>query len=138
MQLIKMTRDQLPLINSWLLDSSEFVDYGNLEKIFETLGENNLMWVLTDNGMPIGFAHLEINWSIGYFSIYLRKQSRGDDHSQTLLKLLESEAKKLKVNRLVGSVETTNIPSVKSLEKAGYISLGTLSVDNLLEYSKNL
>ncbi len=96
------------------------------------------LWVVTNNNLPIGFFDFEIETEErGYFSFYISPEYRGKGVGFDLLKEALKLPETVSVKILEGGVEKDNLPSIKTLEKAGFKYVET-DEDGMLTYQLSI
>ena len=141
----KVEQQDCDLLFKWANDDEVRKNAFNLGKIEYN---NHLRWfnnkikskyvyifILFENSLPIGQIRLELkdkNAEIDY-SIDLNHRAQGN--GTIILNLFEDRirAMSLEVNKLVGKVKYSNIPSQKAFEKSNYIKK---EKKNYVEYVK--
>ena len=110
--------------NNEIITKSKHYDYmRNLEQM-----ENVYQWIITFENKDVGYAKI-INSELSYM---IKKGFRGMGIGHDSFKLIEEEAKKIGMRKIVAKIKIDNLASLNWIRKAGYQQNGIIyNQDNL-------
>lgn len=121
------------------LDGTKYLGGYNQDQIVALVdGRQRLIWIVSEDELPIGFIDLQKEGKKGYFAYFVAKSYRRKGYGIRLLELIEEQSEKRGILFLEGSFESENIASQKALEKTGFLIATKPDKEGMITATKHI